>query len=213
MLVCSVTSSTRWRVLSETRDEQSLAQRRASSSQPASTSPRPAQGAVWSAAAYSKYTRVACPAGSAISCERPTPPRPRRRLTSTSRLTSAPRPRTLAWARPGMPTELVDLPLELLSQLLAPLVSRRDLISAALVCRAWRPTAQQLLLRHVRLFGRDLVRPAAHPSSQPEPCPVAEPRSPSPTRPSLPSSSRRSSTTRTSPPWSASSRSASTRSR
>ncbi|GAA5906189.1 hypothetical protein JCM8208_000658 [Rhodotorula glutinis] len=56
-----------------------------------------------------------------------------------------------------MPTELVDLPLELLPQLLAPLVSRRDLSSAALVCRAWRSTAQQLLLRHVRLFGRDLA--------------------------------------------------------
>ncbi|KPV76065.1 uncharacterized protein RHOBADRAFT_53059 [Rhodotorula graminis WP1] len=56
-----------------------------------------------------------------------------------------------------MPTELADLPLELLAQLLAPLVSRRDLCSAALVCRAWRSTAQQLLLRHVRLFGRDLA--------------------------------------------------------
>ncbi|GAA5835681.1 hypothetical protein JCM9279_004614 [Rhodotorula babjevae] len=56
-----------------------------------------------------------------------------------------------------MPTQLADLPLELLPQLLAPLVSRRDLVSASLVCRAWRSVAQRLLLRHVRLFGRDLA--------------------------------------------------------
>ncbi|TNY19870.1 Proteophosphoglycan ppg4 [Rhodotorula diobovata] len=56
-----------------------------------------------------------------------------------------------------MPLQLANLPPELLPQLLAPLVSRRDLCSASRVCRAWRPVAQRLLFRHIRLFGRDLA--------------------------------------------------------
>ncbi|BGP38149.1 hypothetical protein JCM10449v2_002076 [Rhodotorula kratochvilovae] len=56
-----------------------------------------------------------------------------------------------------MPLELADLPPELLPQLLAPLVSHKDLYNAALVCRDFHSVAQRLLLRHVRLFGRDLA--------------------------------------------------------
>lgn len=57
-----------------------------------------------------------------------------------------------------MPTSLSDLPLELLPEILAPLVSRRDLYNVCLVSRDWREVGQARLLRHVRLFGRDLVR-------------------------------------------------------
>ncbi|GAA6048940.1 hypothetical protein JCM3770_007129 [Rhodotorula araucariae] len=56
-----------------------------------------------------------------------------------------------------MPLQLADLPPELIPQLLAPLVSRRDLFHAALVSREWARPAQRLLLRHIRLFGRDLT--------------------------------------------------------
>ena len=57
-----------------------------------------------------------------------------------------------------MPTSLADLPPELLPEILAPLVSRRDLYNVCLVSRDWREVGQARLLRHVRLFGRDLVR-------------------------------------------------------
>ncbi|GAA5876525.1 hypothetical protein JCM8547_009415 [Rhodosporidiobolus lusitaniae] len=56
-----------------------------------------------------------------------------------------------------MPLGLTDLPLELLPQLLEPLVRRQDLCAASLVCRAWREVGQSLLFRWVRLFGRDLA--------------------------------------------------------
>ncbi|GAA5989097.1 hypothetical protein JCM10908_001156 [Rhodotorula pacifica] len=56
-----------------------------------------------------------------------------------------------------MPTTLADLPPELLPELLAPLVSRRDLYNICLVSRDWREIGQRQLLRHVRLFGRDLA--------------------------------------------------------
>ncbi|GAA6026843.1 hypothetical protein JCM8097_005901 [Rhodosporidiobolus ruineniae] len=52
---------------------------------------------------------------------------------------------------------LSNLPLELLPQLLAPLVSRRDLVNVSLVNREWRLVGQQLLYRWIRLFGRDLA--------------------------------------------------------
>ncbi|GAA5829531.1 hypothetical protein JCM11251_000193 [Rhodosporidiobolus azoricus] len=55
-----------------------------------------------------------------------------------------------------MPTTLQDLPVELLPQLLSPLVARKDLYHASLVSREWREVAQRLLYRHIRLFGRDL---------------------------------------------------------
>ncbi|GAA5970010.1 hypothetical protein JCM11641_000232 [Rhodosporidiobolus odoratus] len=51
---------------------------------------------------------------------------------------------------------LTDLPLELLPQLLAPLVNRRDLYNVSLVCREWRDIGQRLLYRRIRLFGKDL---------------------------------------------------------
>ncbi|GAA6013248.1 hypothetical protein JCM8202_003081 [Rhodotorula sphaerocarpa] len=56
-----------------------------------------------------------------------------------------------------MPTTLAHLPLELLPDLLAPLVARRDLYAVCLVCRDWREVGQRCLLQHVRLFGRDLA--------------------------------------------------------
>ncbi|GJN88372.1 hypothetical protein Rhopal_001338-T1 [Rhodotorula paludigena] len=56
-----------------------------------------------------------------------------------------------------MPTELADLPLELLPQLLAPLSARRDLYAVCLVSRAWRDVGRRRLYDHVRLFGRDLA--------------------------------------------------------
>ncbi|TKA55022.1 hypothetical protein B0A53_02495 [Rhodotorula sp. CCFEE 5036] len=56
-----------------------------------------------------------------------------------------------------MPTSLADLPPELLPEILAPLVSRRDLYNVCLVSRDWRDVGQARLLRHVRLFGRDLA--------------------------------------------------------
>ncbi|GAA5862948.1 hypothetical protein JCM3774_006696 [Rhodotorula dairenensis] len=56
-----------------------------------------------------------------------------------------------------MPTSLADLPPELLPELLAPLVARRDLYNVCLVSRAWRDVGQMRLLRHIRLFGRDLA--------------------------------------------------------
>lgn len=65
-------------------------------------------------------------------------------------------------ASPTMPTSLADLPLELLPEILAPLVSRRDLYNVCLVSRDWREVGQARLLRHVRLFGRDLVRKLTH---------------------------------------------------
>lgn len=60
-----------------------------------------------------------------------------------------------------MPAEFSDLPPELLPLILGPLVARRDLYSVCLVCRSWREVGQRLLLAHVRLFGRDLVRSSA----------------------------------------------------
>ncbi|GAA6060549.1 hypothetical protein JCM10212_006913 [Sporobolomyces blumeae] len=55
-----------------------------------------------------------------------------------------------------MPTSLVDLPIELLPNILAPLVRRRDLYHACLVSREFYRVARVLLYRSIRLFGRDL---------------------------------------------------------
>ncbi|GAA6001163.1 hypothetical protein JCM10207_007439 [Rhodosporidiobolus poonsookiae] len=56
-----------------------------------------------------------------------------------------------------MPASFADLPIELLPQLLSPLVRRQDLVSCSLVSQEWRNVGQALLYRHVRLFGRDLA--------------------------------------------------------
>ncbi|GAA5931717.1 uncharacterized protein JCM15063_001549 [Sporobolomyces koalae] len=56
-----------------------------------------------------------------------------------------------------MPTLITDLPLELLPNLLAPLVRRQDLYNVCLVCRAWCSVGQAQLYRWIRLFGRDLA--------------------------------------------------------
>lgn len=56
-----------------------------------------------------------------------------------------------------MSTSILDLPPELLPDILRHLVRRQDLYNVSLVNRDWSVIGQKLLYRWIRLFGKDLV--------------------------------------------------------